>query len=195
MRALSNLASKSMRLAALALLVALAAMLACAPGGCHQGGGHRAVACRAALARKTLSFGLSREAAIDAIGRSEAVPPWKNARGLGPSLISNPFDSETYTSELGEEYEVVRFFVGASGNPRCPFVRGKLRLEPLIFVDDKLVGWKWSYLADVLDRRLTDRETSWEFGAFCDSERIDSPDADPSEPAAPNPDPPPTTDR
>jgi hypothetical protein len=182
-------------MAALALLVGLAATLACAPGGCHQGGGHRAVACRAALARKTLTFGLSREAALDTIGRSEAVPPWKNARGLGPSLISNPFDSQTYTSELGEEYEVVRIFVGASGNRKCPFVQGSLRLEPLIFVDDKLVGWKWSYLADVLDRRLTEKETGWDFGAFCDSNPIDPPAADPSEPSAPNPDPPPAIDR
>jgi hypothetical protein len=194
MHALTNLGSRAVRMAALTLLVALAATLACVPGSCYQGGGPKAVGCRAALARETLTFGLSREAAIDAIGRSEAVPPWKNARGLGPSLISNPFDSQTYTSELGEEYEVVRFFVGASGNRKCPFVQGSLRLEPLIFVDDKLVGWKWSYLREVLDRRLSAKETSWEFGAFCNSQRIDSPDADPSEPTAPNPDPPPTTD-
>jgi hypothetical protein len=195
MHALTNLGTTPARMAALALLVALAATLACAPGGCHRGGGHRAVACRAALARKTLTFGLSREAALDAIGRSEAVPPWKNARGLGPALISNPFDSQTYTSELGEEYEVVRFFVGASGNRKCPFVQGSLRLEPLIFVDDELVGWKWSYLADVLDRRLTKKETSWNFGAFCDGKRIDSPDAGPPEPTAPDPDPPPAADQ
>ncbi|MEE8165454.1 MAG: hypothetical protein V3T64_07795, partial [Myxococcota bacterium] len=67
----------------------------------------------------------------------------------------------------------------------CPFVQGELRLEPLIFVDDKLVGWKWSYLADVLGRRLSAKETGWGFGAFCDSRRASPPDADPSEPASP----------
>ena len=193
MRALSNLATRQMGMAVLALLAALASTLACASGGCHRDD-YRGVGCRAAAAREDLAFGLSREAAIDAIGRSEVEPPWKNDFGLGPAVISNPFDSETYTSELGEEYEVVRFFVRASGNRKCPFVQGSLQLEPLIFVDDKLVGWKWSYLSEVLDRRLSAKETRWEFGAFCDSQRIDSPDADPSEPTAPDPDPPPTTD-
>jgi hypothetical protein len=186
MHTLSNLATAPMRMAALALLVALASTLACAPGGCHRGDGYRAVGCRAAAAREALAFGLSREAALDAIGRSEAVPPWRNALGLGPALISNPFDSETYTSQLGEEYEVVRFFVGASGSPGCPFVQGKLKLEPLIFVDDELVGWKWSYLADVLDRRLTAKETGWEFGAFCDGKPASPADADSPEPTSPS---------
>jgi hypothetical protein len=71
MHALTNLGSKAVRMAALALLAALAATLACAPGGCHQGGGSKAVGCRAALARETLTFGLSREAAIDAIFSAE----------------------------------------------------------------------------------------------------------------------------
>ena len=192
MHALSNLATTPMRkaaptlLAALTLLVALGSTLACAPGGCHRGDGYRAIGCHAAAARKALAFGVSREAALDAIGRSEAVPPWQNALGLGPALISNPFDSETYTSRLGEEYEVVRFFVGASGSPDCPFVQGKLKLEPLIFVDDKLVGWKWSYLAEVLGRRLSPKETDWDFGAFCDSKRVSPPDANPSEPTSPS---------
>ena len=186
MRVLSNLATTPVRKAALALLVALASTLACASGGCHRGDGHRAVGCHAAEAREALAFGLSREAALDAIGRSEAVPPWQNALGLGPALISNPFDSETYTSPIGEEYEVVRFFVGASGSPGCPFVQGKLKLEPLIFVDDELVGWKWSYLADVLDRRLTAKETGWEFGAFCDGKPASPADADSPEPTSPS---------
>jgi hypothetical protein len=184
MHALSNLAIKPLRRTALALLVALASTLACASGGCHWGDGPRAVGCHAAAAREALTFGLSREEALDAIGRSEVVPPWQNALGLGPALISNPFDSETYTSRLGEEYEVVRFFVEASGDSDCPFVQGELKLEPLIFVDEKLVGWKWSYLADVLDRRLTAKETGWSFGAFCDGRRGDPADADPSEPTS-----------
>jgi hypothetical protein len=88
-------------------------------------------------------------------------------------VIQNPFDSQTYTSAIGEEYEVVRFFIAASGNSKCPLVRGELRLEPLVFFDGRLVGWKWSYLADVLDRRLSEKETRWSFGAFCDRSRID----------------------
>jgi len=93
---------------------------------------YRGVACRADEARESLSFGLSREAAIDTIGRSEVEPPWKNDLGLGPDVITNPFDSEIMKSPLGEEYEVVRFFVESSGNPECPFIQGKLRLEVVV---------------------------------------------------------------
>ncbi len=199
MHTLSNLATAQLGMAALALLVALASTLACASGGCHRDD-YRGVGCRAAAARETLTFGLSREAAIDVIGRSEVEPPWKNELGLGPAMISNPFDSETMPSPLGEMYEVVRFFVEASGNPDCPFVQGELRLEPLIFVDDTLVGWKWSYLADVLDQRLSAKATRWNFGAFCDGRHANpsdaeppesaSPDADPPEPTSPNAEPP-----
>ena len=184
MHAPSNLAITRLRMAALTLLVALASTLACASGGCHRDD-YRGVGCRAAAAREALVFGLSREEALEAIGRSEAEPPWKNELGLGPTVIRNPFDSETYTSPIGEEYQVVRFFVKASGNPDCPFVQGELRLEPLIFVNGKLVGWKWSYLEDVLDRRLLVEETGWNFGAFCDSKRVSPPDANPSEPTSP----------
>ena len=198
MHALSNLATTPVRmvtrtllvartlLVTRTLLVALASTLSCASDGCYSGDGYKNVGCRAEAAREALVFGLSREEALDAIGRSEVVPPWQNDLGLGPTLIGNPFDSETYTSRIGEEYEVVRFFVEASGNPECPFVQGELRLEPLIFVDDELVGWKWSYLADALGRRLSAKETSWNFGAFCDGRRVDPPAADPSEPASPS---------
>ena len=190
MRAPSDLATTQMGMAALALLVALASTLACAWGGCHRDD-YRGVGCRAAAAREDLAFGLSREAAIDAIGRSEIEPPWKNDFGLGPALISNPFDSETMTSPLGEEYEIVRFFVEASGNPDCPFVQGELRLEPLIFIDDRLVGWRWSYLADVLGERISMKARRWNFGAFCDGRRTNPsdanpPDAEPSEPTPPS---------
>jgi len=185
MRALSNLATTQLRMTALAALMALASTLGCASGSCH-GDNYRSAACRVKAARETLAFGLSREEALDAIGRSEVEPPWKNRLGLGPATISNPFDSQTFTSPIGEEYEVVRFFVEAAGNPRCPFVKGELKFEPLIFVDDKLVGWKWSYLAEVLGRRLTPKETGWDFGAFCDGQRASPPDANPSEPAPPD---------
>jgi hypothetical protein len=93
-------------------------------------------------------------------------------------------------SPIGEEYEVVRFFTEATGNPDCPFVQGELRLEPLIFVDDELVGWKWSYLSDVLGQRLSVKATRWNFGTFCGG-RPTSPtdaepgDAEPSEPVSP----------
>jgi hypothetical protein len=196
MHALSNLTTARLQAAALTLLLALGAALACASGGCHRDD-YRGVGCRAEAAREALVFGLSREAALDAIGRSEVEPPWKNDLGLGPATIANPFDSQAFTSPLGEEYEVVRFFVEATGSSRCPFVQGELKFEPLIFVDGKLVGWKWSYLADVLGRRLTPKETGWEFGAFCDSQRASpaspnasetpSPTTDPPEPTSPNP--------
>ncbi len=185
MHALSKFATPQMGMTALALLVALASTLACASGACHRDD-YRGVGCRAAAARETLTFGLSREAAIDVIGRSEVEPPWKNDLGLGPAMISNPFDSETMPSPIGEAYEVVRFFVEASGNPDCPFVQGELRLEPLIFVDDSLVGWKWSYLADVLGKRLSTKATRWNFGAFCDGRRTRPSDAKPPEPASPS---------
>jgi hypothetical protein len=180
MRALSNLATTQMAMTVLALLVALASTLACAWRACHRDD-YRGVGCRAEAAREGLTFGLSREAAIDAIGRSEIEPPWKNDFGLGPALISNPFDSETMTSPIGEEYEVVRFYVEATGNPDCPFVQGELRLEPLIFVDDKLVGWRWSYLADVLGQRISMKARRWDFGAFCDGRRSDPPETDATE--------------
>jgi hypothetical protein len=189
MHALFNLATAPLRMTALTLLVALAATLACASRACHRDD-YRGVGCRAAAAREDLVFGLSRDAAIDAIGRSEVAPPWKNALGLGPAVISNPFDSETMTSPIGEEYEIVRFYVEATGNPDCPFVQGELRFEPLIFVDGELVGWTWSYLADVLDRRLTEKETGWEFGAFCDGRRASPAETNLPEPASPQVDPP-----
>ena len=166
-------ASSSLAIAALLMLVLLVSTLSCASGTCHRED-YRGVACRAATAREELSFGLSREAAIDAIGRTESQPPWKNDFGLGPEVIRNPFDSETVKSPIGEEYEVVRFYVEATGDSKCPFVQGELKLEPLIFVEGKLVGWRWSYLADVLDERISPEMTRWEFGAFCDGRRSGS---------------------
>jgi hypothetical protein len=181
MRAHLNLAIHPMGMAALALIVALASTLGCASRSCHRDD-YRGVGCRAEAAREKLTFGLSREAAIDVIGRSEVDPPWKNDFGLGPSVISNPFDSETMKSPIGEEYEVVRFFTEATGNPDCPFVQGELRLEPLIFIDDELVGWKWSYLSDVLGQRLSVKATRWNFGTFCGGRRTPPTDAEPGDP-------------
>ncbi len=151
----------------LALPLLLASALACATSRCELDD-YRGVACRAGAARKELVFGLPREAAIDAIGRAEVEPPWKNALGLGPAAIRNPYDSQTATSAIGEQYEVVRFFVSASGNSRCPFVQGELELEPLIFFDGKLVGWRWSYLEDVTGEPVPEKTRRWSFGAFCE---------------------------
>jgi hypothetical protein len=189
MHTLSNLTTTRVQLAALTLLLALGSTLACASGGCNRSD-YRGVGCRAEAAREALVFGLSREEAIDAIGRTEVDPPWKNPLGLGAATISNPFDSDTVTSPIGEEYEIVRFYVEATGNSKCPFIQGALKFEPLIFVDDKLVGWSWSYLADVLGKRISPKKTSWEFGAFCDSPRTNSPAADPPKQATPDTDPP-----
>jgi hypothetical protein len=185
MRALSNLVTTRLGMVALALLVAFASTLACAWRACHRDD-YRGVGCRAAAAQEDLGFGLSREAAIDAIGRSEVEPPWKNDLGLGPSVISNPFDSETMKSPIGEEYEVVRFYVEAIGNPDCPFIQGELRLEPLIFVDDRLVGWRWSYLADVLGERISMKAKRWDFGSFCDGRRASPSNAEPSDAVPPD---------
>jgi hypothetical protein len=62
-------------------------------------------------------------------------------------------------------------------------------LEPLIFVEDRLVGWRWSYLADVLGQRVSMKARRWDFGAFCDGRRTSPPDtessdAEPSEPTS-----------
>jgi hypothetical protein len=189
MRELSNLTTTRAQLAALTLLLALGSTLACASGGCNRSD-YRGVGCRAEAAREALVFGLSREEAIDAIGRTEVAPPWENLLSLGPATISNPFDSDTVTSPIGEEYEIVRFYVEATGNSKCPFIQGALKFEPLIFIDDKLVGWSWSYLAEVLGKRISPKKTSWEFGAFCDSPRTNSPAADPPKQATPDTDPP-----
>ena len=149
------------------LLAVVTWTISCASSGCPRGEGHRAVGCHAAAARDRLDYGISRDEALDTIGRSEVEPPWKNPLGAGPPVIHNPFDSQDYTSPIGEEYEVVRFFVEAYGDPSCPFIQGRLSLEPLIFVDGKLVGWSWPYLEDVLQRRLRNEEIGWNFGMIC----------------------------
>lgn len=185
MRASFELTITRLQRVALALLLVLGSALACAPGSCKRSD-YRGASCRAKAARETLAFGLSRETALDAIGRSEVTPPWSNPLGLGPATIRNPFDSETVTSPIGEEYEVVRFYVEATGDPKCPFVQGALKFEPLIFIDGKLVGWSWAYLAEVLGEPVSPEKTRWEFGAFCEGRRTDRP-AERLEAAAPEP--------
>ena len=150
------------------LLAVVTWTLSCASGGCPRGEGYDAVGCHAAAARDQLVYGISEDEALNTIGRSEVEPPWQNPYGVGPPFIHNPFDRQTYTSTLGEEHEVVRIFVEADGNSDCPFVQGRLILQPLIFVDGKLVGWSWSYLEDVIERRLSNEEVGWSFGTFCE---------------------------
>ncbi len=185
MHASSEFTTTRVQRLALALLLALGSTLACASGSCKRSD-YRGASCRAKAAREVLTFGLSRETALDAIGRSEVTPPWSNPLGLGPATIRNPFDSETVTSPIGEEYEIVRFYVEATGDPKCPFVQGALKFEPLIFIDDKLVGWSWAYLAEVLGEPVPPEKTRWEFGAFCEGRRT-GPPAETPEPAAPEP--------
>jgi len=168
----------------MALAMALASTLGCATSACRLDD-YRGVACRAAAAREELVYGLSREAAIDALGRAEVEPPWKNDLDLGPTVIRNPFDSETVQSAIGEEYEVVRFFVRASGTSRCPFIQGELELEPLIFVDGQLVGWRWSYLEDLTGQPVPMEARRWTFGAFCEGRRANPPESTPSESQSP----------
>jgi hypothetical protein len=150
------------------LLAVAAGAIGCASGGCSKGEGYKAVGCRSAAARDLFAYGDSRDGTLAAIGESEVEPPWANALGIGPAVIHTPFDSQAYTSSIGDEYEVVRYFVEAYGSPDCPFVQGRLILEPLIFLGDELVGWNWPYMDDVLKRRMKKEEVGWSFGTFCE---------------------------
>ena len=151
----------------MALVAALAALaVACAFGG--RSGGASADQLEAnAAAHKRLRFGLSKSEATALMGAAELRPPWANTLGIGPQTVRNPLDSLRFESPSGEEYEVLRYAVALSGDPRCPFVRGEATLVPLIFVEEQLVGWRWSYLESVLQRRLRDDEVGWAFGSFC----------------------------
>jgi hypothetical protein len=118
-------------------------------------------------AHEQLAFGMSKEKATAIMGEAEVRPPWANDLGIGPQVVRNPFDTLRFESPLGEEYEVLRYAVGLYGEPRCPFVHGDAVLVPLIFFEEKLVGWRWSYMESVLQRRLRDEERGWGFGRFC----------------------------
>ncbi len=145
--------------------------LGCASfGGCPRGDGGKAIACRTSVAREQLSFGIPRAEALAIMGESELRPPWQNSFGAGPELVSNPYDSRRYESPFREEYEVYRYVVGIDGSSRCPFIRGRLNFAPLVFFEDQLVGWKWSYLEAVLERSIGEKERSWSFGWFCDGQ-------------------------
>jgi hypothetical protein len=118
-------------------------------------------------AREKLVFGMSQEETAAIMGEAEVPPPWANDRGIGPQVVRNPFDTLQVESPEGEEYEILRYAVGLHGEPRCPFVHGDAVLIPLIFFEGKLVGWRWSYMESVLQRRLRGEEQAWSFGRFC----------------------------
>jgi hypothetical protein len=120
-----------------------------------------------AAALDQLEFGMTRAESAAIMGEQEIRPPWANNRGIGPQVVRNPFDSATFESPSGEAYEVDRYAVGLYGQSGCPFIRGEAQLVPLIFLDDKLVGWRWSYLASVLQHSIQADVRSWSFGQFC----------------------------
>jgi len=165
-------ARRRRRTAATLLLGAALAGIAgaCALAG-RSGGGEVADLMEAnAAARGRMRYGLTKREAMARMGEAAVRPPWANSLGLGPQVVRNPFDELRLEAPGGEVYDVLRYAVALDGDPRCPFVRGEAELVPLIFVDDQLVGWRWSYLESALQRRLRDSERGWSFGGFCPGE-------------------------
>ena len=157
---------------ALGAVCAISLALLCAAGsGCagakRDRGPHLDQVAANAAALDRLEFGMTRAESAAIMGEQTIRPPWANERGIGPQLVRNPFDSAEFESSGGEVYEVDRYAVGLYGQSGCPFIRGEAQLVPLIFLEDKLVGWRWSYLASVLQRPIQADENSWSFGQFC----------------------------
>jgi len=140
---------------------------------CRSGTDARGVACETLQARERLEFGMSRAVAMATLGSATVAAPWRTDLGSVPAEIQNPFDSQTIESALGESYEVVRFFVEVERVSKCPFLQGRIRFAPLIFFDDQLVGWKWSYVADLTGRPVEPEQMSSHFGVFCDQQRAE----------------------
>jgi hypothetical protein len=138
---------------------------------CRVGEDASGVACQTLRAREQLEFGMSRSAAIDTLGSATVSPPWRTDFGDVPDSISNPFDSQTVESVIGEQYEVVRFFVEVERGSKCPFLQGRIQFAPLVFFEDRLVGWEWSYVADLVGHPVENQQRSLVFGAFCDQRR------------------------
>ena len=151
---------------ALALALLCAAVSGCA-GAKKVRGPHLDQVAANAAALDRLEFGMTRAESAAIMGEQVVRPPWANDRGIGPQVVRNPFDSAEFESPSGERYEVDRYAVGLDGLSGCPFIRGEARLVPLIFLEDELVGWRWSYLASVLERPIQAGENSWSFGQFC----------------------------
>lgn len=158
---------------AFALLSALSFASGIAQSGCASrdacdaGDGAQAVACRARRAHGRLEFGLSREAAIAKLGTAAGIPPWRRDLAEVPDVVHNPFDSQDVESGIGEAYEVVRFFVEIEFVSDCPFLQGEIRFVPLVFFEDRLVGWTWSYVADLLGQPVPPEQQRLRFGVFC----------------------------
>jgi hypothetical protein len=148
-------------------LVAILSLGCSSLGARSSGNEYRDLARSNESAREQLAFGMSKERATAIMGEAEVRPPWANDLGIGPQVVRNPFDALSFESPAGEEYEVLRYAVGLDGEPRCPFVHGDALLVPLIFFEEKLVGWRWSYMESVLQRRLSQDERTWSFGRFC----------------------------
>ena len=142
--------------------------------GCASIGGNAAIDTYKELtranesAREKLAFGMSKVESAAIMGDAEVRPPWANDRGIGPQIVHNPFDTLHIESPEGEEYEIHRYAVGLYGEPRCPFVHGDAVLIPLIFLEGKLVGWRWSYMESVLQRQLREEEQAWSGEGFCE---------------------------
>lgn len=151
-------------LLALALLCAVGS--GCAIGKSPRGAHLEQVAANTA-ALERLEFGMTRAESAAIMGEQVIRPPWANDRGIGPQVVHNPFDSTTFESQNGEVYQVDRYAVGLYGQSGCPFIRGEAQLAPLIFLEDKLVGWRWSYLASALQSPVPAEASSWSFGQFC----------------------------
>lgn len=151
---------------ALALALLCAAISGCA-GAKKVRGPHLDQVAANAAALDQLEFGMTRAQAATIMGEQVILPPWANDRGIGPQIVHNPFDNATFESPSGESYEVDRYAVGLYGQSGCPFIRGEAQLVPLIFLGDELVGWRWSYLASVLQRPIPADVKSWSFGQFC----------------------------
>jgi hypothetical protein len=149
--------------------IAALATLACASiGGRPSGDEYKQLLSANKDAVEKLSYGMSKAEAAAVMGDAEALPPWANDRGIGPRIARNPFDTLHFESPEGESYEVMRYAVGLYGEYRCPFVHGDAEFVPLIFFEEELVGWRWSYMESVLQRRLRSEERAWSFGRFCD---------------------------
>jgi hypothetical protein len=146
---------------------AIAAIACASNGGGSSDDGYKQLVKANAAALDQLSYGLSKQAATAIMGRAEVRPPWANDRGIGPQVVHNPFDTLRFESPAGETYEVQRYAVRLVGEHRCPFVHGDAELIPLIFVEGELVGWRWSYMESVLQRRLRRDERSWSVEQLC----------------------------
>ena len=160
--------------AAVLVGAALSVLTGCA-GRCVPGDDAPGIACRTLHAREGLVFGMPRADALAMLGEAQVEPPWRNEYGVGPPTANNPFDTKEYESKIGETYEVVRYFVEIYGNPACPFIQGRLVLEPLIFIEDQLVGWEWPYLEESVGKRLGEEARIYAFGSFCGSQRAPQP--------------------